>query len=684
MKRIFFLGLISLSLLSQRLVFSAPHWEFAGWYGGSCYPNVEFDPNVRNRVYLVSESAGIWRSDDLGENWYFINEGLGNFHVAWLAVAPSDSNILYAGARRGLYRSKDGGGHWEACDLANGKIVFDRPQNYRSIAISKKDPASLVIGTLDGSVFYSGDYGSSWGILGLQEKPLGAKKPITAMQFNKDEASLYIASEDGLALYSYQNQSWKLFSGGPKGITDFFVSGQFPKKIFVGGQNALYISNNGGETWQSSNPISKGKIYRLAIDESNGHFKIFVVGNKDWYGAVYFSEDEGNSWKSVEKKVIADVKSNPTRAWAKNRGKSASLKINPFDSSVLFRTDWWGVFRSDDGGVTWREKIKGAPTTVGSDIQISDRGIIYVATMDDGLLKSSDFGKTYKALIPKETYELGIAGHIWRILLLGKDRLLATSSPWQLDFNQVFVCDEVTENCAPAREGLPLKRPVINTIWKTGLPRAVAVDPNNSGIIYLGIDGDDGGGLFISRDSGLHWERSEGQPGSVRIYNGLAVDPTNPARIIWGAVGDEGGVYLSEDGGKSWNYVFKSMRAVFDLAVTKRGTIYAAGQGKGPSLYVSDDHGKSWKLLKQFSDKGTCEAIAIHPENDKIMALSTVFWDESSGERIYLTKDGGQSWNDITGDLPNGHGAAAMVFSKKDSSLYLNRYSGSVYKLKID
>jgi hypothetical protein len=37
------------------------HWEFAGWYGGGCFPNIEFDPNVKNRVYLTSDVAGLWR-----------------------------------------------------------------------------------------------------------------------------------------------------------------------------------------------------------------------------------------------------------------------------------------------------------------------------------------------------------------------------------------------------------------------------------------------------------------------------------------------------------------------------------------------------------------------------------------------------------------------------------------------
>ncbi len=60
----------ALSLILSLLFFSMAdaaeiHWQFSGWEGGGCYPNVEFDPNVRNRVYLTSDVAGLWRSNDL-------------------------------------------------------------------------------------------------------------------------------------------------------------------------------------------------------------------------------------------------------------------------------------------------------------------------------------------------------------------------------------------------------------------------------------------------------------------------------------------------------------------------------------------------------------------------------------------------------------------------------------------
>ena len=53
---------------------AAQHWEFAGWYGG-CYPDLEPDPSTPGRLYLSSDVAGIWRSDDRGDTCYRFESG---------------------------------------------------------------------------------------------------------------------------------------------------------------------------------------------------------------------------------------------------------------------------------------------------------------------------------------------------------------------------------------------------------------------------------------------------------------------------------------------------------------------------------------------------------------------------------------------------------------------------------
>jgi photosystem II stability/assembly factor-like uncharacterized protein len=100
----------------------------------------------------------------------------------------------------------------------------------------------------------------------------------------------------------------------------------------------------------------------------------------------------------------------------------------------------------------------------------------------------------------------------------------------------------------------------------------------------------------------------------------------------------------------------------------------------GACLYRSTDHGKSWSLAKRFSDKGAVEALCPVSSPKTFLILSVVFWNDIAGGRIYATEDGGKTWPDITGTLPNGTGAAAMAWDSKTDTLYEIPYAGSVHK----
>ena len=674
---------------------SSRHWEFAGWHGGGAFPNVTFSPHMRDRVYLVSDVAGVWRSDDLGDNWRFMTVGLMNLNVSFLETALSDENILYAGTAGGLFRSNNGGENWEPCDDFEGRISFKRPANYRSIAVSKVNPAYVIIGTQDGILYITDDYGDTWSSIGYPKFSSGweswvnwfrQRSPVTVVQFDLHEKGVYVALGRNLYYYYIAERSWKRLFRSSAIITDFHIEGKDTPEIFLAGKKQLFVSKDGGLSWGRTSAVPRGIAYRIAVLGQGMDRVITVIWNKKWHGGVCRSTDGGTTWQQVGERLEYDETLNPTRTWKKGNERFLSLKIDPFNPEVMLASSDWGVFRSDDGGYRWKEKIKGAANTVGSDIHITADGNILAATMDNGLLKSSDGGKTYKSLFPGKRYDPKRSGHVWRVLSvpLNQRKIIATSSPWNDYVNQVIISKDESEQFVLVRKSFFSKRPAINTMWKQGgYPKAITLDPEHPHIVYLGIDGDDGGGLYVSHDGGWHWKYSKGQPGSKRIYNALAVDPTNSKRLFWGAYGKKGGVYISEDRGKSWEYAFNQMTKIFDLRIAPDGWIYVAGDLDGPVIFVSKDHGQSWSLLKRFSGKGTAEALFIHPQDAKRIGVSTVRWHGWVSGKIYWSEDRGHIWKDITGDLPAGRGAAAMDYNFKDSSLYIIRYAGSIYRTKI-
>jgi len=500
-------------------------WEFAGWYGGGAYPALVCDPKVEGRIYLSSDVAGVWRSDDRGEHWRFINKGLKNLNIQALTVDPSDTDILYARAK-------------------------------------------------DKEFFYSVDAGQSWRLL------------ADSKGFNE----------------------WRL-------------------------------------------PL---KAAPLSLDGK------------------------------AEKNVHGDEAHNPTRAWMKGFGKPKVLAQDPFNPDIFYLTDDWGVWRSDDKGATWNEKINGAPNSSGSDLVIDENGNLFAATMDDGLLFSGDDGKNYEALFPSKSSYNNLGGHVWRVTSDPSSRhIVATYTSWRSRENKVLVSEDGGKNFEIITEGVPLEYPSENTMWGRGYPRALAADPSDPNKIYMGIDGDDGGGLFISLNGGKAWKRSKNQPGSLRVYNGLAVDPTDPKRIVWGACGENGGVYISEDKGGTWRNALPVLGWTFDVTISKTGVIYAAGGDGKPAVYVSDDHGKSWTRILTSDTGDAFEALHTGGENGESVLAGLVRWNENAGGKIFYSKDRGKNWTDITDGLPESTGPAAIAVNPKDKKIYILLYGGSVYKREL-
>lgn len=659
-------------------------WQFAGWYGGGQYPALVADPNVRGRLYLTSDVAGIWRSDDRGDHWTFSNSGLTSLNIATMAVSPSDSRVVYAGMKTGLARSTNGGASWAVVPMASKLMSFTRPYSYRAIAVSKNNPKMLYVGTKDGTMFRTSDGGATWGQLGPASGLFGAKVVITAIALNGAETAVFAGSSRGLVRVDGTTGAVaSLIDGVP--VQDLLVlPGQ--GTLCVTQQATLACSSDEGQTWQRTQPIPAGHITRIAAAGHDQTVQWLVASYTKGKAGLYLSTDDGHTWTSIKRNLRYDVPGNPTRAWLKDFQRPNAVVIDPFDPAVFYYTDTWGVWRSDDGGASWQEKIRGAPNASGSDLHISADGTMFVATMDEGLLKSTDGGHTYVAAVPGQGLPGIGGGHVWRVASSEKGtRVIATGSLWTSLGPRAFISRDAGTTFTMTTAGLPNAPPTTNTVWGQGYARGLAMDPTDPTRVYLGIDGDHGGGFFTSTDGGQTWSRPSSQPSSRKIYNGLAVDPTAPSRIFWGVCGASGiGVYRSSDYGASWEPSLTSaMPCVFDVAISATGDVYAAGVKGTPALFISRDHGMSWTELKRFASGQTCEAIAIDPSDPSHLAVGVVQWGEGSGGQIWHSADGGKAWTDLTAGLPENSGPAAMAFDPRRQRLYVLLYAGSVYSRSV-
>ena len=149
----------------------------------------------------------------------------------------------------------------------------------------------------------------------------------------------------------------------------------------------------------------------------------------------------------------------------------------------------------------------------------------------------------------------------------------------------------------------------------------------------IGNAGD--GALYRSTDGAEHWQPVS-LPEGTNGPNGLAIDPESPDRLYlaaWaratGEHGDGGGIFLSENGGKSWKQVLDKDRHIYDVTIDPQDSnvLYAAGFES--SAWRSADRGLHWTRIPGFNFKWGHRVIP----------------DPLHHDEVYITTFGGSVWH---------------------------------------
>ena len=261
----------------------------------------------------------------------------------------------------------------------------------------------------------------------------------------------------------------------------------------------VYLSTDAGKTWRSMGLKSVGQIGRIVIDPHDpNHVAVAALG-QEWgpnpERGVFVTTDGGKSWR---KSLYVD-----------DHTGAIDVAMQPGNGQVLFAATWqaerrpWtlhdggpgsGIWRSTDGGETWKRLREGLPTgTIG-------RIGLAIAPSD-----------------PERVYAVLEAA-------IGKGTLFATD-----DLGDHW--HQVSDNHAYNVRGFYFT--------------TLEVAPDDSDRVYfLGFqlaESDDGGKTAHVIDEPVHVD-----------HHAMWIDPTNPKRMIQG---NDGGAYLSLDGGKSWRFL---------------------------------------------------------------------------------------------------------------------------------
>lgn len=187
-------------------------------------------------------------------------------------------------------------------------------------------------------------------------------------------------------------------------------------------------------------------------------------------------------------------------------------------------------------------------------------------------------------------------------------------------------------------------------------------DPRDAKVLYSSGHPSTGGniGFQKSEDGGFTWKKiSDGVDGPVD-FHAMAISRVNP-NLIYGSY--QGSLQRSTDQGKNWEIVNGDVRPIFLAADSRDENVVYAATTDGQGLLVSRDQGASWTPLSPDLQGGFVSAVAIHPQDSKILLT---FSEKLGG--LGKSTDSGTTWKKVSEGF-NGEIVLLITFSMINPSV---------------
>lgn len=542
--------------------------------------------------------------------------------VTSIDVVLDQPEIIYAGtASGGVWRSKSGGIKWEP-------IFDDQPvQSIGAVAIQQSNPDVIWVGTGEGNprnshssgkgIYKSIDGGKNWTLMGLE-----ATKTIHRIIIHRDNPDIvFVAAmgsiwgsneERGVYRTKDGGKTWEkvLYNNNLTGCADLVTDPSNPDKLIAamweyhrepwfftsGGEGSgLYVSFDGGDTWKKrtdEDGLPKGELGRigLAISHSSPNVIYALVEAKK--NGLYRSDDGGFKWRKVADKNIG------------NRPfYYADIFVDPQNENRLYNL-YSVVSMSEDGGKTFKTIMPywGVhPDHHAWWIHPDDPNFI-IDGNDGGINISHDRGRSWRFVenLPVgQFYHISIDNDVPYNIYGGMQDNGSWRGPayvWQNGgirnhhWQEVLFGDgfDVIPNAKDNRYGFAMYQ---------------------GGNVYS-FDVETGHGEFIKP---LH---PHGVPLRFNWNAAIAQNPFHDCGIYFGSQF----VHKSMDCGKSWTIISPDLTS---NDTTKQK------QHESGGLTIDATRAESHT---------TITAIAPSPKDENVI------WAGSDDGYVYVTKDGGQNW----------------------------------------
>lgn len=537
-------------------------------------PNTVFVAAV-GHLFGPNEERGLYRTQDGGVTWRKVLYVDANTGVTDVAITPDGRTVFAAayfrrrrawgfvggGPTSGLWRSTDGGDHWQrvTAGLPTGDV------GRIGVDISRSDPRTVyaVIEAKEGGVFRSTDGGATWTKQSrLQERPsyfsqirIDPKNPdhvwwlATSLYESRDGGKSFTSDSTAVRVHPDHHAMW--------------IDPADPRHILLGNDGGVYATYDGARHWTYIDNLPIGQFYDVAVDAREPYW---IYGGLQDNGTLAFPSGTYSRGPLTDAAVmhigygdgfqVATDPTNPRLVYTNSqngRGYIFDLvtrqerRITPVPPE-----------RTDRYRFNWNTAILVSP---------DDPHVYYFGA--NRLLKTADYGTTWTPISPDLTRHQD-----WRTLSLGpgipqRDRATLSRDDGTSEYGNITTISESPKLAGTIYAGTDDGNVQLTTDggahWTDLTARFGLTSPHTVSAVlasrfdgrtaYVAFDGHTDDDLhpylFETTDGGASWRSIVADLPNDSPVKTIAEDARNP-RLLF--AGTEFGLYWSMDGGRHWHF----------------------------------------------------------------------------------------------------------------------------------
>lgn len=595
---------------------------------------IAVDSSNPQRVFLGGAVGGVWGTTDGGNIWTPLTDNQVTLSIGSIAIDPSNSQIIYVGTGEqdylnsyygaGILKSTDGGTTWTQLGESAFVGPFSAGAGGAYIGSLAIDGAGNVFagvlstGPLGSGIYKSADGGNTWAVS--------------------------LSGAAGNAVLYDSNSGFLYAALGPCGS----VCGSSGAL-----QAGIFVSKDDGATWTSLNnatlpTTNVGRIGLALFPSTATSQAILYAGIADSttgsLQGVWKSTDAGTTWTLLTASTLTDYCT--PQCWFDN-----VVAVSPANSNVVFAAGKVPVLQSLDGGSTWTDVSTTGSVSVHSDTHA------LTFSADGSLLYIGDDGGTWSGSTP------GTTGLNWTAL---NSPLALTQFYKGLSISPTSVSTAIggtQDNGTQLYSGGLTWEQVI-----CGDGGATAINPAQPNIIFAECVSNAGPTIYESTSGGALGTFTSADTGITptdRTFFGetLVIDPSNPQVMYFGSYR----VYQSTDGAQNWSLISQDL--------TNGGYVSAIAVAPGSSsssgatsqvVYAATSDGNVWvttnaasgtaagwsKVTTGLPNRWVSEVFPTTATTAYLTYSGFKYGSDTLGH-VFMTTNTGQSWTDVSGNLPN-------------------------------